>query len=94
MQRESQFGSVIYSNKNLGIEEGEYPRNSHFYEEGKEKPVERKGKKGLQVGYRDPLTVGSGKPVTLEDVYIIFDGDTSITGAAKSTVVYTKEKHE
>ena len=91
MERETQFGAKIYSNEKLGIETGELPANSHFYPEGKEKPVEIKGKKALEVGYRDPLTIGSGKPTTLEDVYVLYDGDNALTGAAKSTVVYTKE---
>ena len=88
-ERYTPHGSVLYKNDTLGVAEGEFSRDSHFYEEGKERPIERKGKKGLEVGYRDPLTVGARQQVTLEDVYVVFDGDNGITQVAKSTVIYT-----
>lgn len=91
MERETPHGSKIYSNKALGIDEGEYPRNSHFYPEGKERPIERKGKRGVEVGYRDPMTVGKEQQFTYQDSIVVFDGDNATTMVDKRTVVYTKE---
>lgn len=87
-ERYTPHGSVLYKNNLLGIEEGEYSKDSHFYREGVTRRIERKGKTGVEVGYRDPLTVGSGKPVTFQDVYVVFDGDNGITEVDKSTVKY------
>lgn len=91
-ERYTPHGSVLYKNEALGVEEGEYPRDSHFYEEGKEKRVERKGKKGLEVGYREPLTVGARQQVTLNDVFVLFDGDEYLSLVAKETVIYKEKK--
>lgn len=93
-ERYTPHGSVLYKNDILNIQEGEYPRNSHFYEEGKEIPMERKGKKGLEVGYREPLTVGARQQVTLNDVFVLFEGDKYLSLVAKETVIYKEKKHE
>lgn len=93
-ERYTPHGSVLYKNEALGVEEGEYPRNSHFYSQGQEVPMERKGIKGLEVGYREPLTVGARQQVTLNDVFIVFDGDNAVTQVAKETVIYKEQKHE
>lgn len=93
-ERQTQWGSILYKNEKLGVEEGEFSRDSHFYGEGQEIPIERKGKKGLEVGYREPLTVGSGKPFTFQDVYVVFDGENSVTEVDKTTVKYEVKRHK
>lgn len=93
-ERYTPHGSVLYKNETLGVEEGEYPRNSHFYPQGQEVPMERKGKKGLEVGYREPLTVGARQQVTLNDVFVLFEGDKYLSLVAKETVIYKEKKHE
>lgn len=87
-ERQTQWGSILYKNDLLGITEDEFPRNSHFYPEGEEVPMTRKGKKGLEVGYRDPLTVGARQQVTLNDVFIVFEGDNAVIQVDKRTVKY------
>lgn len=87
-ERTTQWGSVLYKNETLGVEEGEYPRNSHFYEEGKEIPITRKGKPGLEVGYRDPITVGARQQFTYQDSIVVFDGDKYTTMVDKRTIKY------
>jgi hypothetical protein len=87
-ERYTPHGSVLYKNEKLGVREGEYPRNSHFYEEGKEIPITRKGKPGLEVGYRDPMTVGARQQFTYQDSIVVFDGDNATTMVDKRTIKY------
>lgn len=92
MERETKWGSVIYSNDTLGVLEGEFPRNSHFYPEGKEKHITQKGRRGLEVGYREPITLGRDQNFTFQDSIVVFDGDAYTTMVDKSTVIYKEDE--
>lgn len=91
-QRTTPWGSVLYKNERLGIEESEFSRNSHFYPEGEEIPMTRRGVRGLEVGYKEPLAVGAKQQVILYDMYVVFEGDNAVTQVDKRSIKYEGEE--